>query len=85
MGKLGSPVSSERGVVNSIDHILPVSAFAKHGICDLRIINDLSNLRPMYRLENIAKGDRYNEDDFWRYVDGFNASGVDRQMSLFES
>jgi hypothetical protein len=52
----------------SIDHIIPVSAFASHGIDDLRIINHLSNLRPMLRLENISKGCRYDEADLIAYL-----------------
>jgi len=48
---------AERGLWH-IDHIKPVSAFSKEGITDLKIINALSNLRPLWKAENMAKGGR---------------------------
>ena len=56
----------------SIDHIIPVVAFVDHGIDDLKVINHLSNLRPMFRLENISKGCRYNDVDFFSYLKTVN-------------
>lgn len=41
-----------------IDHIKPVSAFIAEGIRDPKIINALSNLRPLWAAENISKGAR---------------------------
>lgn len=38
-----------------IDHIKPVSVFIKEGITDVRVINSLSNLRPMWAKENMSK------------------------------
>ncbi len=53
-----------------IDHILPVVAFIKNGIYDLKIINSLDNLRPITRKENIKKGGYYNKDEFIKYIHG---------------
>lgn len=41
-----------------IDHIKPVSAFIQEGITDPKIINALSNLRPLWAKDNFAKGDK---------------------------
>lgn len=41
-----------------IDHIKPVSAFIAEGTRDPKIINALSNLRPLWAAENISKGAR---------------------------
>lgn len=47
-----------------IDHIFPVAAFAKRGITDLKLINHLSNLRPLDSYANLARGDKYIEEAF---------------------
>lgn len=39
-----------------IDHIAPVSALVDSGVTDPRVINCLTNLRPMWASENISKG-----------------------------
>lgn len=41
-----------------VDHIHPVSAYLKAGVDDPKIINALSNLRPIWAVENLRKGDR---------------------------
>jgi len=41
-----------------IDHIIPVSAMIKNGVKDPRVVNALSNLRPMWASENMAKKDK---------------------------
>lgn len=41
-----------------IDHIKPVSAFIQEGITDPKIVNALSNLRPLWAKDNFAKGDK---------------------------
>lgn len=41
-----------------IDHIVPVSEFIKAGIYDHKKINALSNLRPIWAEENLAKKDK---------------------------
>lgn len=42
-----------------IDHVKPVSAFIAEGIKDPQIINALSNLKPLWAKDNLAKGARY--------------------------
>ena len=41
-----------------IDHILPIAFFTKQGIFDAKEINALSNLRPLWALDNIKKKDK---------------------------
>jgi hypothetical protein len=38
-----------------IDHIKPLSLFAKEGVYDLNIINALSNLQPLWAKDNLEK------------------------------
>jgi len=38
-----------------IDHIKPIAQFVREGITDIRLINALSNLRPVWALENLRK------------------------------
>ncbi len=42
-----------------IDHIKPVKAFLDEGVTDIKIINALSNLKPLWASENLAKGSKY--------------------------
>jgi hypothetical protein len=42
-----------------IDHIKPMSLFFKEGINDPSIINALTNLQPLWALDNIKKGSNY--------------------------
>lgn len=42
-----------------IDHINPVAAFVAEGETDPKVINALTNLRPMWASENMAKGSNY--------------------------
>ena len=41
-----------------IDHIIPVSHFLSKGETDPKVINCLTNLRPMWAKDNLKKGDR---------------------------
>lgn len=41
-----------------IDHIKPVSHFVAEGISDVKIINALSNLQPLWAADNLSKRDR---------------------------
>lgn len=41
-----------------IDHIVPVSWFVKNGETDPKVINALTNLRPMWASENVSKGNK---------------------------
>lgn len=43
-----------------IDHIKPIDRFIAQGVTDPRLINALSNLRPMWAKENISKGSRFS-------------------------
>lgn len=43
-----------------IDHIKPVSLFIKEGVTDPKTINALSNLQPLWKLDNRSKGAKYN-------------------------
>lgn len=51
-----------------IDHIFPVKAFIDYGITDLKVINCLSNLRPVEAGDNLSKGDTYDREAFARYI-----------------
>jgi len=53
-----------------LDHIFPVQAFLNYGIKDLRLINCLENLRPLSCRENMEKGDRYNKEEFEKWLKG---------------
>lgn len=44
-----------------IDHKKPISRFISQGCTDPSIINALSNLQPLWRADNRAKGDKFNE------------------------
>lgn len=39
-----------------IDHIIPIKWFLENGITDPKVINALSNLRPLWKEENLSKG-----------------------------
>lgn len=47
-----------------IDHVFPVSAFARMGIFDLQLINCLENLQPMESNENKSKAGKYDHAAF---------------------
>lgn len=42
-----------------IDHIKPISAFNSEGVTDIKIINSLSNLQPLWAKDNLSKGAKY--------------------------
>lgn len=42
-----------------VDHIKPMSLFIKEGEFDPKVINSLSNLQPLWAIDNIIKGDKY--------------------------
>jgi|GEM_PF-6588811 hypothetical protein len=56
----------------AVDHRIPVKAFIDHDIVDMSIINHLSNLQPLFRVDNLRKGDRYLEEDFQTYMARFS-------------
>lgn len=43
-----------------VDHIKPVSAFVKEGTIDVATINALSNLRPLWKSDNMRKGSKWD-------------------------
>ena len=47
-----------------LDHIFPIQAFLDYGIKDVKIINNLENLRPTYWKDNLDKSDDYCIEDF---------------------
>jgi hypothetical protein len=51
-----------------IDHIFPIKAFLDYGISDLKLINDLGNLRPILAVDNHSKNARYSKEDFLLYL-----------------
>ena len=55
-------------VVAQLGNIFPIQAFLDHGILDLKIINKLSNLRPMLGPENLQKADKYDEKEFTEWL-----------------
>lgn len=42
-----------------IDHIKPLSVFLREGVTDIRIINALSNLQPLWASENLEKYNKW--------------------------
>lgn len=46
------------GAEIEIDHIIPIVEFVKAGVTDMRVINALSNLRPMFSKQNREKRDQ---------------------------
>ena len=57
---------------NMIDgYIIPVQAFLDNNVFDVKIINHLSNLQPLFRRDNIVKGWKYCQEDFEKYIASF--------------
>lgn len=42
-----------------IDHIKPISVFLSDGVTDIRVINALSNLRPLWAIDNLRKSNKW--------------------------
>ena len=42
-----------------IDHIVPITAWLDKGITDLDIINDISNLQPLWAKDNLLKSNKH--------------------------
>ena len=49
-----------------VDHIIPISLF-KEGT-NAMIVNKLSNLRPMWKIDNIKKSNKLILDDEYKYL-----------------
>lgn len=61
-----------------IDHIFPVSAFASYKLEDMKLINSLTNLRPLYDKINLSKSGNFYERAFkeWLSDPSKNAESV---------
>lgn len=44
-----------------IDHIKPIKAFAEGGVTDPKVINALSNLQPLWAIDNLRKSAKYDD------------------------
>lgn len=51
-----------------LDHIFPIKAFIDFGITDLKVINSLDNLQPLSKHDNLSKRDKYNKNEFKKYL-----------------
>lgn len=51
-----------------IDHIFPINAFIEHDITDPKIVNHLTNLRPLSQKENNEKWATYDKDAFKQWL-----------------
>lgn len=63
-----------------VDHIFPISAFVRHNIFDLNIINHLENLRPVSKFENLSKHSRYDKDKFYAWLDSIGYTNYTKQL-----
>lgn len=52
----------------SIDHIFPIKAFIEYKIEDVKVINSLDNLQPMLLIDNMKKSDKYNKEEFAKWL-----------------
>lgn len=43
-----------------VDHIKPIASFFQEGVTDPAVINDLSNLQPLWAEDNLRKGSKYS-------------------------
>lgn len=61
-----------------LDHIFPIKAFIENGIFNVKIINCLDNLQPMYYKENLSKSDNYDREAFiiWLATKGIHLAQV---------
>lgn len=64
----------------NIDHIFPISAFVRHNIFDLNIINHLDNLRPVSKFENLSKHSKYDKTEFYAWLDSIGYTNYTKQL-----
>ena len=50
-----------------IDHIRPVASFSGASEEELKQMNHISNLQPLWAIDNIKKGDKWEENDTLKY------------------
>lgn len=51
-----------------IDHIFPVKAFLDYGVKDVKVINALENLQPLSASDNLSKNDKYDPEEFEKWL-----------------
>jgi hypothetical protein len=51
-----------------IDHIFPIKAFCDYNILDIKLINCLENLQPLTGKDNLSKSDKYNKEEFEKWL-----------------
>lgn len=73
--------NAKEGIL-SIDHIFPISAFIAHGIFDKSIISHLSNLQPLTKSDNSKKRNKYNKEEFYKWLEsiGYDTSGLSERI-----
>jgi hypothetical protein len=55
-----------------IDHVFPINSFIKNNIVDLKIINKLTNLRPLHSKINLSKGNNVYLKAFDKWLENTN-------------
>ena len=60
------PFFGKRGY--NMDHIFPIKAFIEYKIEDVKVINSLDNLQPMLLIDNMKKSDKYNKEEFAKWL-----------------
>lgn len=54
-----------------LDHIIPCSAWDLTNEFELKACFHYTNYQPMYRIDNIKKGNKYNPDDKKKYLENY--------------
>lgn len=68
-----------------LDHIFPISAFVEYNILDLKMINALDNLQPLLAKDNLSKNDKYDYQEFIKYLTNKYGTEVLDQYPLLEN
>lgn len=55
-----------------IDHIVPVKWFINNRCFDIKVVNALTNLQPLWAVENIRKSDKVNEETINSFLKKIN-------------
>lgn len=64
-----------------IDHIVPITAFDLDDLEQQKRCNHWSNLRPLWAVDNISKGNKITEQRYWDEVDEQWKDGISPQPS----
>jgi len=54
----------------SVDHIFPIRAFVEYKVYDIKNVNALDNLQPMFYKDNLSKSCKYDKKEFEEYLKG---------------